>query len=244
MSTNHDAEHETSVRDFFLAGRARSDPEVAELVAACPSCATRLDELERTAERVEAAGREQRAELLEAAKLDSAPGEERVAGVLERLAEEEPHASPPQPELRSASPSAAPASPSRRWQTPLLAAAAVLLVAFVIRRVLQEPEETVHLGHGAPELVAPVAAVSDYGTFRWTYDGPRGGSFVLRIWDALLGAGSAPILEVDRIEAAEWTPTPEGRERLPERILWEVEALDAFGVPLAVSPRVFSSRSP
>ena len=77
------------------------------------------------------------------------------------------------------------------------------------------------------EILEPLGVVPHWQLFRWLGERPPGGSFRIRIWNGDW-PGSAPVLERETDEPF-WRPGEVDRVELPERMVWEVETLDARG---------------
>lgn len=207
---DHDALLEALATGDLDPGSERARQELA----GCPDCRAQAEVLLARVRRLEAAGREQRRELDEARALASAPGEDRVerARTLAGVGVEAPRR-------------------GLRLLAPLAAAALVLAGVgwWFTRSGRETPPGT---GDGAQYLGAalknlqPSGADRSFDVFTWEYDPGHTDGFVVRIYDA--EHPDDALLE-QQTPIPEWKPSPAERESLPDRIVWEVEALDAFG---------------
>ena len=216
----HGEQHEAWLAEFLAGERPApaAEAELARRTEACAECRASWERLRAVSARLQAAGRERGAVLAELAAAEhasaSAPGEERVLGVLESLAA---------------------AAPRRRlWRGWLLGVAAALLGVVLLRAFLGRTEDApapVTLGEEI-HLVAPAAVVPEIERFEWTYGGDAA-SFTLSIFADDRGARGGLLDEVPGLSESTWTPSPEKLRAWPARILWRVEARDDFGRPLA-----------
>jgi len=209
----HSHDHDALLQ-ALATGELDPDGERARAeLARCAECRAQAEVLLARVRRLEAAAAEQRRELAAAAALESAPGEDRVDALLASLAEAEPR-------------------PRRRPRMVQLAAAALLLVAagwWLARGAREEPRApgpgAEYLGTGL-EIVGPSGPGQSFDRFSWSYDPRHEYGFALRIYSA--NDSGLPLIE-EQTQTPEWSPSPDQSERLPDRIMWEVEALDAFG---------------
>ncbi|MEM7309172.1 MAG: hypothetical protein AAF682_20980 [Planctomycetota bacterium] len=224
MTTPHNPTHEARLRAVLLGELARDDPAVRALEESCATCRDELLELDAVAGTLDAAGAAEEAEL---AEVERTPPELDVAGMLAQIAAAEPYAAEPRTGLR---PSA--------WV--LIAAAAAAVVLAFVPGLLSDgggvpdgaggvPEPPQYLGDGDPPVAQlPRGEVDAVATFEWSYDPEHRHGFHVRVLDAddpLAGA----VLEVRHWMETTWTPTSAELARLPQRLIWEVDALDAFG---------------
>jgi hypothetical protein len=130
--------------------------------------------------------------------------------------------------LEAALPALAVRGPSSRRLLLALAAGLALLLgggAFFYLRSGGKPAEIL-LSGGTIRCIAPVGEVDDYHEFSWSAPLPPGGSFVL-ILHVLEDDGAGALLRPPiRCQEPRWTPTPEERRALPDRIHWIVESQD------------------
>jgi hypothetical protein len=210
--TSHD--HDALLQALASGDLDPGDERARDELARCAECRAEAEVMLARIRRLEAAAEEQRRDLAAASALASAPGEDGVARLLASLAGAQPR-------------------PRRVPRLALLAAAALLLAAagwWFARGTGEAPPAP---GVGAEYLGAPLHGLVPSGTdqsfdeFRWDYDQGHDDGFVLRVYDAD-GTG-VPLLEVGPLRTQTWTPTPAQRDLLPDRIVWEVEALDASG---------------
>ena len=226
MSDSHDDRHGELLAAIAAGERGADEPEAAHLLRSCPKCREDLAALREAARHVERAGDALRAVIAESRGVHSAPGLDDVAPTLQRLAAER----------------RVPRRPSRvLW----LAAAALLflvigpLVAYRLWTAGDAPTAPVMLGSDELELVEPIGEVRDYERFVWKYSGEPNG-FDLRIFDQ--DAPDAKPLRV-RCEEPIWVPDAEARAKLPARIRWTVDALDAFRKDPVASKHASAQRS-
>ena len=121
-------------------------------------------------------------------------------------------------------------APTRRTQLWLAAAAVLAAGAWLVLRFLAptgESHDPMYLGEGL-HLQAPLGAVPSFAPFRWTYTGGEPELYELRIYASRDGARGELLLGPVRLGQNTWTPDAQEEERLPDRILWEVQALDEF----------------
>ena len=233
------SEHSEQHEELLLSIAAGELPLGSEAVSkrreACPTCDTRIEALVALVDLLEDEARDARAILEEAAAIESAPGEERIAGLIEH------------PEIRAVRGSTGLA---RGWKA--LAVAAGILVAFLVLRTPRvatgergsEPTEPRLLGRGDSELRLLEPLDGDgYGHFAWEATGAvadRARSYTLIIegsefFDEVIVAAEGPRVE--------WSD-PDRARGFPETIEWRVEAYDASYALLARSERASARRSP
>jgi hypothetical protein len=218
VSTPHDEQHEALLAEIAAGERSAEEPASAALLSRCAECRAALTALREAAEHVERAGERTREALAESRAIEDAPGLERVTPTLARLADEP----------------RGPRPPRLRLLTLLaLVAAGLLLVigplaAYRLWTRAEAPAPPLMLGDDDLRLIEPVGEVRDFKRFAWEYSGEASG-FDLRIYDDAADPAAAPVLTV-RWNETSWVPTPDVRATLPERIRWEVQAIDAFGV--------------
>lgn len=200
--------------DALLQALATGDLDPAserarEELACCAECRGQAEALLARVRRLEAAGREQRQELAEVRALGSAPGEDRVERAL-------------------AMAGAQSARRGRRLLLPL--AAALLLLAgagwWLAREASSDHGDGAeYLGPALDEL-EPSGPNASFVEFTWKYESGHAERFVVRVYDAK----SPDVLLLQRpTPSSPWTPSHADLELLPDSIVWEVEALDAFG---------------
>jgi hypothetical protein len=214
VSSPHPPVHDDLMRAVRAGERDEAAPEFRQLLDTCPQCAASWGRLQGVAARLTAAARAQHRSIEAAARRPAGPGEERIDATLARLAREEPHRAPRR---------------SRRWLW-LAAAGVVLAGGLAWRAHFGPPEDQDHevpLGDGL-RLLAPIGAVSasEFPDFRWEYDGDPPGGFELRIYSE--DERDEPVV-TKLLKTRAWTPSPEERRALPARIIWEVDAIGAFG---------------
>ncbi len=219
--------------------RDEGDPAVRRAMQE-PGARERLAELRAAAAALDAAGGTARRDLERAAGLKSAPGEERVATALRRLAAERPHG--------EAAHSQGGQAPRARWRrTALALGAAALLLAVVGVRWLAWRDP---LGDGAPrllgvdtlELVAPGPTFGDDLVFQWRGELAAGERFRVRVFDAADPLALEPALESPITTEDRWEPSDERATRLPDEIRWTLERVAPDGTARA-SAEGFSRRA-
>jgi len=218
----HGPQHEERLASLLSGERDAADPDCARWLAECAPCRERWTALRGTCERLEQAAAERRAHLAELRSVKSAPGEERIAAALRRLAEEEPPAQARSVQRIDRG--------SRRWLLAF-AAAAVLAGVWIAARFRDRapvPERT-WLGSERLRLIAPVGDVHSFERFEWSYDGAAT-SYTLRVFEARGAEPGARLIEKERLKETTWTPAAEDLAKLPRSIVWEVEALDDYRV--------------
>lgn len=211
----------------------RSD-SVRELLDRCPGCREELREMLQITKTLDRAG------TLEKKRLSSSLGD--PANPVDRAWVETTLRSKgllpkPRPE---------PASRLRRLllsrRGTLIAAALLLVSIWIIQPFPREsnspaiePNPASPFPGSAPllggdlQLLDPVGEVSEWGRFRWSQDLPKGGWFVITVYEA---EGNSPRILAGpetRIEG-EWQPTSEETAAWPNSIRWEVQAFDATKV--------------
>lgn len=204
-------------RDLLELLSASEDPRAAftaSPLSADPGCVERFEELMDTKDLLDAAGRDARAEMDEAAALARAPGQARVSRVLGELIEGED--------------APAPARRPLRRLLPWVAAAALAVSAGVwMRAGLAPPDgdggDRRFLGAADEELRHPRGAVDTFHTeFDWS--GVRGAWYVLR----LRRAGGELFYTSPELEEPRWNPAEHG-DPIPEdvrHVVWEVDVYD------------------
>ncbi len=222
MTTPHDPSHEERVRSVFLGELSADDPAVAEL-ADCPRCRAELAGLEAVVGKLDATAAAEREELRAAEDVEGPD----VHETLRRIAAAEPHAEDGAP------------TPRRWLLVAVVAAVAAAVLAFVVGpRLVRDDGEgpPLYIGDGqGPVLTSPKGEVEAYGTFEWLYDRDHEYGFRIRIYDADVPAGALPVFEEPYRMETTWTPTDEQSAAFPDRIQWEVDALDASGEPFETS---------
>lgn len=209
--------------------------EAQDIVDGCPQCSDELHKLTDLRQMLDEAGASQRTVLGRARRaLDSgqsAPGVELVA-----------------PFLRERFAGLQPRRKRFRLLAPLVAAAAALLVmvGWLVRSWFPRndtPTGGVLLGDHNADGLSPNGEVTEYVPFRWPkLELPPGGSYSFRAWDPLeedpsrvlrrLDSHKDNELWIERAELAAW----------PDRIDWEVQALDATGSAVSAPRRATAVR--
>jgi len=196
----------------------------------CADCAARLEQYDRLQGLLDEAGRDQAAVLRAAAQAHDAPGVEDVAPfVRAKLAEQ--RARKPGRLLSF-----------RAWAA---AAAAVALIVGWFERQRSarsdsdqgSPGGGVLLGGQKLSAVHPEGDVSNYLPFEWSLPLPPGGSFTLTVWDSATGDPEQPLSTMKNITEQKAWIAAETVAGWPDRIGWQVQALDATGVAVG-SPRL------
>jgi AcrR family transcriptional regulator len=209
--SGHPQEHRDFVDRVLDGELAESDAVVRARLEACGECREELGRLRALDAGLRATAGEARADV-ERARAQVQPADE----VLVRRS------------LEAALPALAVRGPSSRRFLFALAAGLVLLLgggALFYLRSGGRPAEIL-LSGGTIRCIAPMGEVDDYHEFSWSAPLPPGGSFVL-ILHVLEDDGAGALLRPPiRCQEPRWTPTPEERRALPDRIYWKVVAQD------------------
>ena len=210
----HDARHE----ERLLALLAEHDDPRAALagseLADCEQCRGEVEQLLAASSLLDGAGAELN-ETLEAARSE-VPGEHLVDQVLR-----------PRLEGRDS------VRPTRSWWPAAVAAAALVLVWVAIATRGGGGDDsgggdTPYLGPNDGFTLTPAGPVDAWGTFTWDLPVPPRGTYELIVRDADGPATADALLEIDRLDEASWTPTPE-QSRGWRRIRWQVNTYDPTG---------------
>ena len=149
---------------------------------------------------------------------------------------------------------AAPASPPRHWGGligGLLAVAAAAALLFMLQdrgsdpKTLDVPNEAQRFaldGAEKLEILQPLGAVSEYGSFSWRPTGSVDLSATLRIWDDTPAGVGKPPLEWKGITDNELPFRPE--VELPAKIRWSVELGAPQSQPILRSEDAFAELRP
>ena len=203
------------------------DPDSEEGRAAFdaqPGLREELEELRQLEHEVVSADTERR-EILEqagrtptAAEGDLAPGEGKVASLVDAHFGRTDRARPPAP------PTSRPGV--MRWALPLAIAAAIALV-FMTRsfRTSQPVDPGPVMGLGLRDL-RPAGSVAEFTEFTWTSDAPAHYGYRVFVYDAAADGTSHEITKSRDLDEARWIPAPEDTEQWPETIRWVVHVLD------------------
>ncbi|MEQ8765704.1 MAG: hypothetical protein RL885_17400 [Planctomycetota bacterium] len=76
-----------------------------------------------------------------------------------------------------------------------------------------------------PPGFTPAGHADSFARFSWPDTAPKGGWYVLQVFDGTKPGHSAPLTERMRLEESSWTPPPES-EHWPRRLRWRLEILD------------------
>ncbi len=226
-TTSHDEHHEARLRAAFAAAREGNTAELDELRKTCEVCAMEALSLDRLSHLFDDEAELERDVRAAAATSKEALGADRVRTEPERLQRDEPRHSD---------------SPSRLLPRAALialsGAVAAGLLLFAGQRLLV-PKDAIEGGPTRPAprnepttLAAPVAmgsptgTVGDFSQFTWSYELPVGGAFYLRVYNAAVPTGAAPLLNVGPLTSTSFKPNAIQRGILPSDIRWQIEALD------------------
>ena len=257
MNRPHDTSHEDSLRALLTGELEATSPEASALLRDCAECGERWEALRNAVDRLDAAGESERRTLSELAPHERDGDAGWIRASLDRLVEEHPHASEPsgspgrsrdaaEPPGPTSSEPGTPTSTSRRVLRLAAAAAVLLVIAFLVRLgrdtgPVEPAPPPVWLGpEDGLRLLSPLGVVEGFERFQWERELESGESFELAIYDADEGDSGEALFLIELSENR-WTPTPEERERLPARIVWEVTHLDAFGIVQAAERATASS---
>jgi len=123
-----------------------------------------------------------------------------------------------------------PPAPKRSWAPIWLAAAAVIVAGWLFFGLEPSsdpaPDPSRILGASIAEL-EPSGATDVFGEFRWRYDLPPGGWFLVTI-DS--GVDGGEILTSEKLFLPSWRPSVEA---WPAVVRWEVQAFDESGRRIA-----------
>ena len=206
--TLHDDAHERLLAELVTGESSRDAAGVRRALDGCEVCAERLRALERVTRGLETSAAIERDVLRDATEMQRAPGEDRVARVLE----------------------GASSGKRRPRVTRWLAAAALLLVAIwaVRTTTLDRYPDTgeLFLAEPHPAGLTPHGATTSFATFGWDLPLPPNGAYRVTIWDSRDAERANPILTSDNLRTRSWSPSPEERKDLPVVIYWEVTVLE------------------
>jgi hypothetical protein len=226
----HPEEHEGLLVSIAAGELAPGDQAVRHRRAECAECDKRIGAILSVVGLLDQDARDVNHILAEAARMSSAPGEDRIMALASH------------PEIRSD------AAPPRRlafpaW-IPVATAAAAILAVFLIVRVSptgsEESEEPRLLGERADISPITPTGASVFERFAWTVEGAiaeRARSYTLVV------EGADFLEEIEGLTSTEWSD-PSRARGFPDSIEWLVEAYDATGALLARSARASAQRSP
>lgn len=226
MTTSHDESHEAIIKRIVLGEVGIDSQQARDLLEGCETCSYSLEEYRSIGQVLDDLGRQERDVLTEVFREEPGFDHNVDRGIRAAMNRTDRR-------LRI-----------RRSVTRLVAAAAVILVTFVVWDRMKNLDPgpgpgSERLGGGVTEM-QPAGDVAAFDTFMFNADLPPGGHFVVRIRDA---EGNL-ILEVKDLREGRWTPSDSEKERLPDSISWEVDVLDALsglvatgGAEAIVSPR-------
>lgn len=196
-----DAAARELLRAVVTGDRDPEDPEVRARCERDPAFARRLAELRATAETLERTAAEARAVRQAAAELQGAPGEARLARVLDGRGR-------------------GPGLSRFLW---FGAAAAGIAVALVLGRGERENDgEPLWMGEETVRLRHPRGLVTDYSPIRWDGHLPRRGEYRITIEGEAAANPAGPTFLEHRTTETQWTPPAEDLSRLGARIRVDV----------------------
>ena len=206
MTGQHDPSHERLLAEILSDARSRASDDARARLEDCPTCRAELQRLAGLVERLDGAGRHERALAAEVAATPD-PGEQRL--LEEWLRSRRAH-----PRLR------------RRALVALAAGLLALLVGalYLLRPAAPEPVDPA-LGPELLMLVRPVGAVAEYAPFEWTCRDARA-----RIFEVHVRPAADPAREIatsGELDGSSWAPDPEETKRWPDEIVWELRVFDA-----------------
>lgn len=219
MNAQHGDEHEAVLMRIVSGDLPREAAEAAALLEACSTCRGTLAQLDEVTSSLGQAGDLERRVLEDAARIEAAPGEDRVAEIVRQHAHRQPR---------------------RIWPWAIAAAAAACLLLFFWPRETEGDRSDLFLG--GPEHqdgLEPHGIVERWTAFRWRKPQTSpGGTYTISVWRADVPPGADPELVQGGIipsvtdEVKTWLPSDELLSSLPRSIRWRVEAFDAFGSPV------------
>jgi hypothetical protein len=237
-SQEHGPAHEALLADA-LAENAEPRPEELErLLDGCAECRREYAALSKLAQRLDR-GAKWEYEVLAGSQFRAAAASARGAsGERERFLTRQRREV--ERTLRaSLAPSGARPSLWRR-SFPLRVAAAAATVAaatWIVKRLVpHSPSRAQDFMLGPQQAWTGVSArIESDGsiTFRWSYDLPPGGWYLLAV-EAADASAAVPLAEV-RLREGEWKPEPEQCASWPGVVRWRVSAYDASGRSLSTS---------
>lgn len=233
-AAEHAPGHEAALRTVLEPDHGDAE-HALRIVTGCSQCSEELQKLTELRGWLDEAGANQRAVIGRARRAmesgQSAPGVELVAPfVRERLAQLQPRRS------------------RLRRLAPLAAAAAALLVmlGWLVRSWFprdQASGDGVLLGDHSTDGLDPSGEVSEYAAFRWPkLLLPPGGSYSLRVWDAIEDDPERALFSRDSLKENECRIEPATLATWPEHIGWEVQARDATNFDVGAPRRAYAKR--
>ncbi len=206
--SQHSPEHEALLERLFLGEQSRDDSAARQVLAQCPECRVRWEELDHLTRSLDAAGEEEHVVLRQASSADS---QDRVGRTIRGIARELP-----------------PRGPSRiaPWPIMVVLAAGVILAisAWSWWEPEGDPPAEVFLGPQTIVCTSPVGEVESFAPFQWQGERLASGWYQLKI------QGASPQSDFewieDRLSEPAWNPSDELLSRLPTSIWWEVRRFD------------------
>lgn len=229
----HDPKHESLLEGVLVGDLLEDSTEIAELLAECSECRTRLEELKRLAVTLDAAAAEQRAVVEAAAGATDVPGLADVGRVLrERAGSPAEESAAPRPPIHLD-------AHRRNLRRPLVAAAVVLFFGAAVMMfdrmggTPSEPDQILNSNGLVAEV--PVGEVSELTEFRWEGELPAGETFTIQFFEPGSDPSSRPIKVVEWIRGPSWTPSA---SEIPWREFeWNVITTSETGAPVLRSKR-------
>ena len=206
---------ERLLHDLWSGACLPTDERVVELLRTSPAAAKAHAEYTAMVERIDGATHEREQLLAEVLAQAPSADEERVVAGFRDFA-------------RGASPAAesAQATPAlTRWAWLGALAAAVFLIV-QLRPSPPAEDTSFTLGDNSSACGSPSGEVDAFGTFTWSLELPRNGSFELSVYDA---ANGALLHREEDWERASWTYDAASHGAWPDRIRWNVLVRDGGG---------------
>ena len=207
-------EQEELLRKVLIGDLPLESEEIQRLFREQPRAHERMKELSELTHRIDLAFAEQRSVLEAADRIESAPGQDRIAPAI--LAER----------------ARARRSPSSRAWLVLAAAAAgiaalTLLMPGLLDRSRRAANEHAPLGVKDEFVLSPNGPVERYEPFRWDLAPTLGTGFIVAVFDDTNQNRGRLIEQSPILNTSEWSP--ENSETLPVKIRWELRVTDAAG---------------
>ena len=210
--------HDDLLQRLLIGALDPDSDEAREFFMENPEERARFEAMQDVERRIGAAAADRASEVQAALEEGAAPGEDLVAGLVERHFAERV-----EPAEREAA--GAPRSRARWWLPVLAVAASVLLLWRPWTGTTPEPapDPGPALG-GELRLLQPVGTVDDFDEFRWEYDLEGAQYFRIEVFDADDPYGES----LDEAEPTEplWRPDPDQAASWPDAIEWKVSVME------------------